>query len=75
MFGHDGSMVFGGFFMWLFWLILLVLIVAIIRALVGVGHRTRPPSDPSPLDILKRRYARGEIEEDEFQRKRQELER
>ena len=74
MFAHDGSMVFGGFFMWFVWLVLLMLILVIVRAAISAGHRTRPPTDPSPLDILRARYARGEIDDDEFQRKRQELE-
>lgn len=73
-YGNDswihGSGMFGGApFMVLIWLIPVVLIVALIV------YMTRSPginSDANTaLDILNRRYARGEIEKDEFdQRKR-----
>lgn len=75
MWDSGGNMVFGGALMWIVWLLLLVLIAAIIRALLG-GHNDpdsrRPPAD-SALDVLRKRYARGEIDEQEFNRRRQEL--
>ena len=78
MYGHEGGMMFGGLFMWVFWVILLVLIVVIIRAvLIGImpGKDNKPVQKEKPLDILKTRYARGEIDEEEFERRRRELER
>jgi putative membrane protein len=74
MFGHDGGMFFGGALMWLFWLVLIVLIVVVVRA-VASGTGNRSGIEESPLEILRKRYARGEIDEEEFNRKRRELER
>ena len=62
----------GGGFMMIFWIVLLaVLIYWIIRAAQRTGN---PPSQSeSALDILKKRYARGEISEEEFEEHKKEL--
>lgn len=64
--------------MGLLWLLLLVAIVAglawVARRVwdrAGETGRTRAGSD-TPLDILRRRYAAGEISHDEFERMRRE---
>jgi putative membrane protein len=78
MFGREGGMVSGGLFMWVFWFILLALIVVIIRAvLIGItpDKDNKQLQKDTPLDILKIRYASGEIDEEEFERRRRELER
>lgn len=57
----------------LFWLLFTVGIVLIV---LWVANRFRGPvaaSGDSALDIIKQRYARGEIDRDEFERMRQEL--
>jgi putative membrane protein len=77
MFSHDGGMISGSVFMWVFWLILLVLVLLVIRAVVGsisTGSGTSQSTGESPLEILKKRYALGEIDEEEFKRRRRELE-
>ena len=77
MFSNDGGMIFGGIFMWIFWLILLILVLLVIRAAVGsisTSSGTSQSTGDSPLEILKKRYARGEIDEQEFKRRRRELE-
>lgn len=60
---HDGMgwwMVFGGFLWLLFW-------ASIIWGVVGALRSGREqPSDPSALEIARVRYARGEINRDEF---------
>jgi putative membrane protein len=61
----------------LFWAALIVATVFFIRWLVTAGHRghqavTRHDAD-SALDILQKRYARGEISKAEFQDIRQDL--
>lgn len=75
MFDHDGSMMaFGGGLMWIFWIILLAILFVILKEFFrsSPGNPTKP--DENPLDILKNRYARGEIDEEEYERRRIELE-
>ncbi len=57
----------GGIFMFLFWA---VIIGGIALLVVGLARRGAQPAyrDESALDILKRRYASGEIDREEFQR-------
>ena len=71
MFGNGGWMGAG---MWLFWIVLIVVIVLLVRAFAGGGSASPPVPQDSPLDILKARYARGEIDDEEFQRRWRELE-
>ena len=75
MMGSDGGMAFGGLFMWAFWLVLIVLIVVVVKALTGgTSSPGNSSAQESPLDILRKRFARGEIDKEEFERRRRELE-
>ena len=65
--GWGGMMGVG---MLLFWGLLIVVIVLLIRATWGPGR----DREKTALDLLKERYARGEIERDEFERKKRDLE-
>lgn len=60
--------------MWIFWLLILVIIVVGVwwgsRSLSGRRPSERPES---PEDILKKRYARGEIDKDEYEERLQNL--
>ena len=61
-------------FVWV--LILAVLAVFLVRATgQGAGTRPRGPAAESPLDILRDRYARGEITREEYEEMRRDLER
>jgi putative membrane protein len=53
--------------MWIWWLIVLVAMVSVIW-LIARGSRSdaRPPED-SPERVLKRRYARGDIDEETYE--------
>lgn len=84
-YGHDFGMVgYGlGGFGWLAGLLVLVLLVLgavyLFRALDrDRPSRTPPAQTPPPprdnaLAILRERYARGEIDHDEFQRRKEDL--
>lgn len=50
----------------------LLLLVGIAFVVAWLVSRYRGPGE-SPLDILKRRYAQGEISREEYERMRQEL--
>ncbi len=71
-----GFPLFGGFgwiFMVLFWGLVIWGVVALVRGCVGNGHNHGGSNEKSPLDILKERYARGEINKEEFESKKKDL--
>lgn len=69
--GHGwGGMGLG---MLLFWSLVIGGIVMLVRCLSGAGEHGVGGRERSALDILKERYARGEIERDEFEQKKRDL--
>ncbi len=73
---HDmgwGGMWFG----WIFWLAILAILiwigVLIARNLQKSGSSEDPSQTESPLDILKKRYARGEINKEEFEQMKKDI--
>lgn len=67
-------------------IVLFLIIVIVVSAVVGFGlmklkwlydaaHKDRkiPQQEKSPLEILKERYARGEIDKKEFEEKKRDL--
>lgn len=74
MMDGNGGMFFGGGFMWIFWLLVIVAIVAVLKAMIGSNAQRDESEEDSPLSILEKRYARGEIDREEYQEKRRELE-
>jgi len=66
---------FGMIIMAAFWIAVVVGIVFLIRWLVlstrAEGHKAYP--EDSALEILKKRYARGEIDKEEFEEKKKDL--
>lgn len=64
----------GMLFMMLFWVAVLAALVLLIRAFFEPRVRIAGgPTDDSPLDILKKRFARGEIDHDEFEKRKRDL--
>ncbi|MHB0954675.1 MAG: SHOCT domain-containing protein [Allorhizobium sp.] len=68
------AMIFGPLFMILFLAVLIAALVILVRWLGGPSPGTFPlhhaPPGRTPLDILKERFARGEIDKDEFEERR-----
>ena len=73
---HDGSGMMGsgmhGIFSVLFMVLIGVVIVLIIRWLWREGH-AQQSSTSSALHVLEERYARGEIDQEEYLAKRKDL--
>jgi len=58
------------------WIIGLIIIVAVVLTLVksmNTNSSSNPHSGKSALDILKERYARGEIDNEEYKKKKSDL--
>ncbi len=64
---------FGFLFMAIFWVLLIVGVVLLIRWLVEQSRPQPSWGGESALDILKKRYARGEIGKEEFEAKKRDL--
>ena len=68
------GMIFGPLFMILVLAVVIAVAVLIVRSLGGPWYGTLPPHYPrpsrTPLDILKDRCARGEIDKNEFEDRR-----
>jgi len=73
-YGGYGMGWFSGIFMIFFWGLVIVGIVLLVRWLAASSkkHEMGGVAD-SPLEILKRRYARGEINKEEFEEKKKDL--
>ncbi|HYX07798.1 MAG TPA: SHOCT domain-containing protein [Bacteroidales bacterium] len=71
--GHMMTYGYGGGFMWL---IVLVLVGIVIYFLFQISKSKGSDGSiiETPLDILKKRYAKGEIDKEEFDRKKKDLE-
>ena len=74
------GMGFGFLFMILFWALVIVGIVALVRWLPQKSQTDReqdgraPARDRTPLEIVRERYARGDIDRKEYEQKKRDLE-
>ncbi len=80
--GMMGPGMMGGFgwgwfmpiFMIIFWGLVIWGIVALVRGLSGSrGSDSTPPTADSALEVLRKRYARGEINKEEYEEKKKDL--
>lgn len=63
---------YGGMFMWILFLILIGVVIYFIFQNTK-SKNVKGQSSETPIDILKKRYAKGEITKEEFDRMKNEL--
>ncbi|SMO64057.1 SHOCT domain-containing protein [Gracilimonas mengyeensis] len=68
---HDFQFFGGGWMMFVWWFVIIALIVIVARMLFG-SPKPRT-GEETPLEILKRRYAKGEIDKEEFEERKKDL--
>jgi putative membrane protein len=72
--GHEMMGWGGGFFMIFFWVAIIVGIALLMKWLAASsGKAPGTSAKESPMEILKRRYAAGEIGKEEFEEKKKDL--
>jgi len=74
---HNGFMNWGWggmVFQWLFLVIIIIAVIWAIKYFAGQRQTGSTSRSDSALDILKRRYANGEIDKQEFEQKKRDLE-
>jgi putative membrane protein len=62
---------YGGF-MWVFWIAVLVGLFFLVKWIVQQKPGDQKPEE-NALEVLKKRYARGEIDKEEFEQKKKDL--
>ncbi len=68
-----GGMALGMVNMLLFWVLLVAAVMILVRYLSGKDIPSEHREGKTALEILKDRYARGEIEREEFEQKKRDL--
>lgn len=71
-YGHMMNFWGGGLLMWILFLVLLGIVVYFLIKLPQ-SRSSDPPPHETPLDILKRRYAQGEITRQQFEEMKKDL--
>ncbi|MFT6916676.1 MAG: putative membrane protein [Motiliproteus sp.] len=69
--GWNGMGMGMGIGMVIFWILVIILIVALLRRVLGADRDKRQAK--SALEILRERYASGEINKDEYEQKKHDL--
>jgi putative membrane protein len=69
--GNFGFM--GGGFIWIIWIAAIVGVIFLVRWVVQQSRPVEGKLEESSLELLRRRYARGEIDRNEFEQKKKDL--
>lgn len=73
-YGWGWGMGFGMISVVLFWILVILGIVILVKWISGASSGPGPTPARTALDILKERYARGEIGREEFEQKKRDIE-
>ncbi|OGC69118.1 hypothetical protein A2380_01590 [candidate division WWE3 bacterium RIFOXYB1_FULL_43_24] len=79
MYWYYNNMHWGGFgwiLMLIFWVFVIFVGIEVVRILLRTGKENKngnTPADRTPMEILKKRYAKGEIDKKEFEEKKKDL--
>lgn len=65
---------FGWLFMIVFWVLIIWVAIALTKSVSGGHRRHEHHHEKTALDILKERYAKGEISKAEFEEKKKDVE-
>jgi len=63
----------GGLMMLLFWILIIAGVVLLVRWFINEGKLKGLRTEETPLNILKKRYASGEINREQFESMKREL--
>jgi putative membrane protein len=74
--GHGWWWGFGALHMLLYWGVLILAIALLVKWLFGgrTSASAEPPRGKGAIEILRERYARGEIDKKEYEEKKRDLE-
>ena len=71
-YGAGWGWTIGGWIMMVvFWGLVIVGIVALVRAMSDRGAAAQPKGSETPVEILRRRYAAGELTKEQFEEMKQ----
>ena len=68
---YGWGMGFGWIFMILFWALVILGVIYLVKLLAGGSKVSK--SNESAIDILKKRYAKGEISKEEFEDRKKDI--
>jgi len=60
-------------FMWIILITIIIAVILLAKGYYGPAMKEGGPTGETPLDVLKKRYARGEISKEEFEEKKRDL--
>lgn len=63
-----------GIGMWIFWVVVFIVVALLIKILISSNNKQISSSSQSPIETLKKWYANGEIDDEEYERRKKELE-